>query len=151
MLNINNHDDLITRLEITDPLKKSLWGKMTFQHIVEHLTLSLQISTGKKPQMLYLKQNEADEIKLKLIYSEGELPMGIKSPLLGEDPPPLVNKDPETAIANLRAELSYFNEYYQKNANAAHIHPRFGLLNYHEWKIIHGKHFTHHFKQLGLV
>ena len=151
MINIQNPEDILNKLEHLNPDAKPVWGKMSPQHIVEHLALALQISTGKSPQILYLPEEEAARVKGKIIHTEGELPMGIKTPILGDEPPPLVYPDLSSAINHLQDELKYWNEYSAKNPQAIHMHPRMGPLNQKEWTILHGKHFTHHLKQFGLV
>jgi hypothetical protein len=80
-----------------------------------------------------------------------EFPMGLKSPLIPEGAPVYINADLSAAIEALRSELSDLKEYYRTNAHATRTHPRLGTLDYKEWLVFHNKHFTHHFKQFGLL
>jgi oxepin-CoA hydrolase/3-oxo-5,6-dehydrosuberyl-CoA semialdehyde dehydrogenase len=59
-------------------------------------------------------------------------------------------KDLSTAIDELNNELDTFETFF-KTEGATAIHFEFGPMNHREWIIWHGKHFTHHFKQFGLL
>ncbi len=150
LLNIYNTEEILTKLNTLHKDAKPLWGKMTPQHIVEHLTFSLQMSTGKNPQRLHFADDVAEGIKRKIIYSDIEIPEGVKNPVLGDEPPPIVHPDMRTANQNLLAELEHFHNHYKENPEAKNMHLRMGLLNKQEWTIFHNKHFTHHFKQYNL-
>ncbi len=151
MIDISNRKDIFDRLAKLTSETKQLWGKMSAQHMVEHLAFSLQVSDGKLPQILHNTEELAEKIKQKLIYTDVELPEGVKSPVLGDEPPAYVHSDLKTAIEKLGEELDYFDKYYQENPNAKHVQPRMGLFNHHEWTTLNNKHFTHHFKQFGLM
>ncbi len=129
---------------------KPLWGKMSPQNIIEHLTGSLKMSTGKTIVKRYTTPEEAIAIKSKIIDSPAELPEGIKNPLLTDEAPALVHKDMDTAVAELFKEIDHFKAYYKQNPDAKHTHLRMGELTHGEWLTMHNKHFTHHFKQYGL-
>ncbi len=150
-LNINNQEDIFSRLKNLDKDATPQWGLMTPQHIVEHLAFSVAISSGKGPQHLYSQQEVADAIKQKIIYTDAELTPGVKNPILGDELPALVHKDMQAAIENLKAELDYFEEYFNTNPQAKTTQPRMGLMDKTEWITLHNKHFTHHFKQYNLV
>ena len=149
-IDIYNTPDIITKLNKLNPDTKPLWGKMSPQNIVEHLAFSLQMSTGKNPQPVHFAAEVSDSIKQKIIYSDSEIPEGVKNPVLGNEPPPLVHTDMQTAIKHLKTELETFYNYYKENPEATHIHPLMALLNHQEWNTFHNKHFTHHFKQYNL-
>jgi oxepin-CoA hydrolase/3-oxo-5,6-dehydrosuberyl-CoA semialdehyde dehydrogenase len=151
MIRIHDKKGLKAALDELKPGAKPLWGKMSPQHVVEHLAAIMKISTGKNEVGFYNSQEIADRIKEGIIYSDQELKPGIKNPLLGEDPPPLVHRDFASALDELYSEVEYFETYYQEHPEAMHVQPRMGKLNYHEWLILHNKHFTHHFKQYDLL
>lgn len=128
-----------------------LWGKMSPQHILEHLTKTLKVSCGKIPVKMYLTPEEGEVLKQKLIYGEMQLSPGIKSPILGDEPPALEHADFNIAMNELNKEITFFKNYYINNPQAKHMHPRMGELKHSEWEVFHNKHFTHHFKQYGLL
>ena len=94
---------------------------------------------------------EAEKVKSKVIHSPAQLIPGIKNPILTDEPPELEFSDLKTAIKELYNEIDYFKMYYKKNPKAIHTQPRMGDLSHYEWLTLHNKHFTHHFKQYGLI
>lgn len=150
MIDILNTSELQNTIRKLNVNAKPLWGKMSPQNIIEHLTGSLKMSTGKTIVKRYTTPEEAITIKSKLIDSPAAIPEGVKNPLLTGEAPALIHKDMDTAIAELFQEIDHFKTYYKQNPNAVHTHLRMGELTHGEWLIMHNKHFTHHFKQYGL-
>ena len=78
--------------------------------------------------------------------------MGLKTPLLPADGPISFEfSSLDEAKKALNKELDDFETYHANNPDAVFVQPRLGKLNYKEWIIFHNKHFTHHFKQFGLI
>lgn len=127
------------------------FGKMTPQHMVEHLVLSVSISNSKGPQKQYLTPEEGEVIKGKLIYTDVEIPTGIKNPILGDELAALKFQDLNSAIAQLKIELEEFDRYFEINPEGKTTQPRMGLLDHKEWTILHNKHIAHHLKQFELI
>jgi hydroxymethylglutaryl-CoA reductase len=125
-------------------------GKMTAQHMIEHLILIIKISVNKIPQKIYTKPENLP-VLIKFLYSDKEIMPGIKAPGLPDDPIPLKFTDFGSALEALLNSIDEFHYYYNYNPSAKAIHPVFGELNYQEWIMFHNKHFTYHFKQFGLV
>ncbi|MFN6946875.1 MAG: DUF1569 domain-containing protein [Cytophagaceae bacterium] len=151
MIEINNREDIKKRFSALSPDMKPLFGKMTAQHMVEHLSFTLMISNGKFPQKLHLPVEKAKLMKDALLKMDTDIPRGFKAPLLGEDLPKLAFADLSTAIGKLFSELERFDAYFTENASARPTHPVLGDLNHQEWTSFHNKHFKHHFLQFGLV
>jgi len=151
MIDIHNTTQLQNTLNKFDSNAKPLWGKMSPQHIIEHLAMAVKISTGKINSKFYSTVEEAEKIKGRLIHSPMELTPGIKNPILGDEPPALRYANLNTAIEELHNEINYFKEYYEKNPTAKHTQPRMGDLDHNEWLTLHNKHFAHHFNQYGLL
>lgn len=146
-----NREEIISQLKNLNKETQPAFGKMSPQHMVEHLAFAISISSGKGPQKLYVEQEMADAIKGKIIYTETELQPGIKNPILGDELAPLRNVDLDAAIEELTLALNDFDQYFNENPEGKTIQPRMGPLNYAEWSILHNKHITHHFKQFGLI
>ncbi len=152
MINIiNSRPEIFNLLESLDKSKNPVFGKMTPQHMVEHLSIVVAVSNGKYPQKLISTPEKAELVKTGFIYTDKEMPIGIKAPMLGEEPEALVFPDLKSAIEVLRNELNKFDGFFQDNYKAKPIHPIFGELTYAEWIIFHNKHFTHHLKQYNLI
>lgn len=127
------------------------WGLMNPQNMVEHLAKTLQYSNGKKQIAQRTTEEEARRAKEALIYTDMEMPKGIKSSLAGEFPDPFEHATLEEAKKTLDDELDHFETYFTSNPDATFIHATLGRLNHKEWIVLHSKHFTHHFKQFGLI
>ncbi len=151
MIDINNTAVLKAYFNQLQPSQAPLFGKMSPQHMVEHLAFSIRISTGKNPVKFYNTPEVGEEIKKKVIYSPTELQQGVKNPVLGDEPPALIHANLEEAIATFFEELAYFHTYYREHPQATHTQPRMGELNYSEWSILHSKHIAHHLKQFDLL
>lgn len=149
-IDVNNKDLLIEKLASLQADTVPIFGKMTAQHMLEHLSATVLFSNGKLKGKLYIPEEKAESMKQYLVYTDNEFPMGIKAPMLSEELPPLRFADLQTVKERIILELDRFNLYFTENPNAKLIHPTLGELTYEEWKIVHDKHFTHHFKQFGL-
>jgi len=156
-LTLNNMVDIDNRQEISDKLNLlkndtlPLFGKMTAQHMVEHLSFAIMFSNGKLPQKLYYPLVKAEFIKSTIIYSDNKMPIGFKAPMLGDDLLKLEFPDLKTSISSLLSELKRFDQYFVDNKDSKPINPTMGELNKLEWTIFHNKHFEHHFKQFNLI
>lgn len=151
MINIQERNTVFETLKKLQSDTPPLFGKMTPQHMIEHLMLALSFSNGKSPQPLMVDERVAKTIKHYTINTEREMSVGFKAPMLGDDLLPLTYSNLESAIEHLREELNSFDLYFKINPNATPVSPVIGELNYNEWIVFHNKHFTHHFKQFGLL
>lgn len=151
MVNILDKEQMQNAFGKLKPDAKPLFGKMSPQHVVEHLARVLAASSGKFNVKLYLTPEEAEALKKKLIYSDAQLPMGIKNPTMGDEPPALRHKNMDDAFKEFYSELEHFADRHKKTPDAIAMHPRMGELKCSEWLTFHNKHFLHHFKQYALV
>ncbi len=141
-------EDFLSELE---PDEQPLWGQMTAQHMVEHLTETLQYSNGIKAlKSPNVPSHTFDALK-RFLMSDKEFPQGFISPLLGETLADLRNLDLFSALEELKTNNALFKTYFKENPDAVFFNPTFGVLNFKEWQQFHGKHFFHHLKQFGLV
>ncbi len=147
----NKREDIFNTLQNLNKDAKPVFGLLRPQGMIEHLAFAISISNGSGPQKQYTTTEEADGIKGKIIYTEMELPQGIKNPIMGEVPPPLKFPDIQTAIAQLKKELDDFDKFYAANPDAKMIQPRMGPMDEKEWTILHNKHIAHHFRQFELI
>lgn len=150
MVHVDNTDETVGKLNKLSANTQPEWGQMTPQHMVEHITMTLKVSSGKMNVEQRSTPEEAAAARARLLHTDAEIAKGIKSPLMGEGLPEYKNDSLQAAIDEFKAELEYFNNYYRENPEAKHIQPRLGALSYSEWIIFHGKHFMHHFKQFGI-
>ncbi|MCU0431401.1 MAG: hypothetical protein MUF42_15665 [Cytophagaceae bacterium] len=151
MVDIGNRNALHVLLTSLQEHTPPLWGRMTAQHMIEHLYDTLQFSNGKKEIKNYLPEEKSAKIKAVVIHSEQELPKGFKAPMLTETLPELQFQTLELSLHHLMVELHAFHVFFSENPSASPVNPTMGALFHEEWIIFHNKHFTHHFKQFGLL
>jgi len=132
------------------PSRKPVWGIMNPQQMIEHLIDCVRDTNGKTFSPFTRNKKEAQAEKELMVYTDMELPRGIKASGIPEIPSPCVYKNLDEAIAQLNNELDDFEIYFKVDGRTA-VHPGYGPMNYDEWVFFHGKHFTHHFKQFGLL
>jgi len=150
MIDLYNQEDLLKRLDQLKADALPVFGVMGPQHMVEHLSYSTAMSTGRFPQKLYFTEEQAARFK-KMLLEEETFPMNFKAPMLGETPPPLSFNDLPAAIARLKKELDKFYSFFEENPEATPVHPAMGAINRDEWITFHNRHFTHHFQQFRLI
>ncbi len=150
-INISVHDSVFNKLQNLKSNTPPLFGKMTAQHMIEHLILAISFSNGKSLQPLMVDERVAKTIRHYTINTDKEMSIGFKAPMLTNDLVPLSYSDLSEAIEYLKIELHDFDLYFEKNPDSKPISPVIGELNHQEWMIFHNKHFTHHFKQFGLI
>lgn len=129
-----------------------LWGMMTPQHMVEHLSFATSFSNGKMPMPLAIPEEKVERAKARLLAPEWQMPMLFKASFMPTDNlPPLAFATKSEAIDALLGQIDDFYDFYAQNPEATPIHPYFGPLNRAEWEVLHHKHFYHHLKQFGMV
>ena len=151
MIEMTKQTALLSLLNILTDTSVAAFGKMTPQHMIEHLILTLKISSNKLPHPSYFREEKATAFKNAIIYSPIEIPLGFRAPMLTDELSPLVHPNLSTALAELDQELTYLKDFFKTNPNLKTINPSIGELNYDEWVVFHNKHFTHHFKQFNLL
>ena len=150
MIQITNEIELIRLLNTLTEISAPSFGKMSTQHMIEHLILTLKISSNKLPHPSYFREEKALAFKQAIIYSPIEMPVGFRAPMLAEELSPLIHPNLPTALTELDQELTYFKYFFKMNPNLKTTNPSMGELNNDEWIVFHNKHFTHHFKQFNL-
>ncbi len=151
-VDISNRKELNELLEKATEETSALWGIMKMQNMIEHLATVIQYTNGKKTATQRTTDEEAKAARQALIYTDMEIPIGLKSPLLnGNVAEPFIFLGLEEAKKDLNDQLNDFENYFKTNPSVTCIQPRLGPMNHQEWIIFHNKHFTHHFKQFGLI
>jgi hypothetical protein len=144
--------DLETLLPLFEKLTaetKAKWGTMNAQRMVEHLSDTLQIATQKllvTPVVIDLEKI----VKMQAwLETDKEMAQNIEVDHAQKNTP-LRNEELELAVDEFVDELLHFEEFFEK-PNTTSNHPFYGDLNYKQWQLMNKKHFTHHFKQFGLI
>ncbi|MCW8804955.1 MAG: DUF1569 domain-containing protein [Ignavibacteriaceae bacterium] len=144
--------NLLDKIESLKRLKadqKPLWGKMTPQHMVEHLYKAMQASINEISLNIFTEERKIPVLK-RLFLGEKALPKEFMNPTIGPDLMELEFKNMEAATLELKNILERYERFFENNPDIKTAHPTFGYLTKKEWDVFHQKHFIHHFSQFGL-
>lgn len=127
------------------------WGKMTAQHMVEHLqsaVMSGTIVTEKTPIAPNKMQYNS---RVSLLYSPNEMPRNLQNPLFQFGLPPYSNPTIEEAKGKLLKSIDLFLRVRVQKPKGIAFSAFMGDLNFDEQLTFNYKHFKHHFTQFGLL
>ena len=133
-----------------DPQQKPLWGKMTPQHMVEHLILAVQMSNGKLKLECFNPPEKIPTLK-RFLMSSRLMPKLFVNPVIGDDLRPLEYSSLINAVEKLKKEIDDYISFFENNPGANLVNVTFSELNKEEWDVFHKKHFRHHLSQFGLL
>ena len=140
----------LTNLENLKSGTQPQWGKMTAQHMVEHLITAVQMSNGQLHFDCFNPPEKLPALK-RFLMSERPLPHNFVNPVIGPDILQLQYPDIEEAKKILKSEINDYHSFFELNAEAKPTNVTFGELNKDEWDQFHKKHFTHHLTQFNLL
>ena len=144
--------DLSTFLEVfknLDASTKPLWGNMSAQRMVEHLTDGINMSRGIGDHQLTVPAEKAEQLK-QFLHTDKPMAQNIQVPFALPNTA-LRNADLDDAIDEFTITWVDYEEEQELEPEKQAIHPFYGNLTREEWLKVHAKHFTHHFKQFGLM
>lgn len=145
-----NAEEIKNKIKDLTEETQALFGIMTAQHMIEHLTITMKISSER----IKLSDFEPNKTQLTqknlLLFTSLDFPKGIRAPGSKGELPDLKLKNLQVAKEKLLASIEEFNSYFENNPEAKTVHPRFGELNHREWLLFHEKHFAHHLGQFGI-
>lgn len=130
---------------------KPHWGKMTPQHMIEHLYTAVISSTIIKNTPPVPANSFQEEFKNVLIYSLEPMAKNLNNPAFRFGLPDYTNPSLLEAKAKLLSSLERFFEIYEGKDDAYNFNPFLGDLQLQETLIFHHKHFKHHYTQFGLI
>ena len=137
-VDITNRSELNSLLDSLNENTVPKWGSLKPQNMVEHLAKTMQFTNGKKEIAQRTTEEEGLKIKQAFIYSDAEMSMGLKSPLLpAEGLVPFEFPSLDEAKQHLNKELDDFETYHANHPDALFVQPRLGKLNYIVWIFFH--------------
>lgn len=140
---------IIPMMDELSPDAQPLWGGMSAQRMIEHLTDTVKIASGKSQFPLEIPEDKIERMQA-FLASDKPMARNIEVPFAGKDLP-LRHEEIELAIDEFLLEWIDFENFYEENPDARVSHPYYGDLNYEQWLRLHQKHLTHHFEQFGLI
>ncbi|MDP5171374.1 MAG: DUF1569 domain-containing protein [Bacteroidia bacterium] len=138
-------------LETLTPNATRYWGKMSPQHMVEHVAGLFVLST--KPnheQPIFIPEDKFSKA-VAWLWTDKAFRQNTKAPIMPDEPLPLRFADLAEAKEKFGISLNRFYEFFLPNIDLKVVHPAFGPLNGTEWQRFHYKHVQHHFRQFGLL
>ena len=144
-----NKETLPQRLPQLGPTSEAQFGILTPQHMVEHLILTLKMSTGRIPIPEFEPNEKQLARKQALLFTDLPFPKGVKAPGLPDTLLDLRFPNLEAAKAELIKSWDAYQLIFQENPTKKTPHPGFGPLNFDEWERFHAKHVDHHLSQFG--
>jgi len=129
---------------------RPLWGKMTFQQMIEHFADYTRIASGKTVHPEILTPPEQLQKARDFLASEKPFRENTANALLPEVPAPVRNPSVEEALRELQAEVEYFFTVFEENNLQVTRNPFFGDLNEEQNIQLLHKHALHHLRQFGV-
>ena len=126
------------------------WGKMSLQHMVEHLAAAVRVASGQ-----ITAPGTADPTKWErnraFLMTEKPFKENTRNPFLPETPLPLRHHTLAAAINDLQAALIHFFHSYAATPDKKVQNLIFGELGYAEQVQLLYKHGVHHLRQFGVT
>ena len=148
-IDITNRKELNSLLDQLTPETPALWGNLKAQSMIEHLVEAVEYTNGRRIAVRHVSVDEPASNKQLLVHGNVVISRGARG-YLTDATKTKRYKDLRTAINQLNKEIDAFEHFFTAPGKTA-VHQHFGAMNREEWITWHGKHFTHHFKQFGLI
>ncbi len=142
-------EDLLIGLNKLTPSQQPVWGEMSSQRMVEHLSEMLRMAQGTTLFTLAIPEDKVAKMQ-EFLYSEKEMAKNIAVDIAPADRE-LRNDELELAIDEFTEEWINFIDFFEANPGVKTMHPFYGYLDFDLWMLMHKKHFYHHFKQFQLA
>jgi hypothetical protein len=126
------------------------WGKMSPQHMIEHVVGSWRISNGRAQVKQMTSEEDLPRYR-DFMFSDKPYKKNTMNSIFIMGLPPLRKANLEEAKNQLRDEMKTFFEFHESNPGATFDHPVFGSLDMEGWLVFQRKHMGHHFTQFGLL
>lgn len=140
--------EIIQKLDTLTTDSQPIWGEMSAQRMVEHLTDTIKMASGKVKFPMVVPE---DKIEKMLAFLDSDKPMARNIEVsFAKKSENLRNEEIELAIDEFLLEWIDFEEHYSIDSNRTELHPYYGPLNYVQWCKLHAKHLAHHFAQFGI-
>ncbi len=131
---------------------KPQWGKLTPQHMVEHLEYTYRIASGEIQDFDVATPEKILEKVHSTLYNYDKMPREYDFPLREKSKmAELKHSDLEIAKQKLLEAREEYLQYFKENPEAKTKNVVFGELNKFEWYLMERKHLNHHFEQFNLL
>lgn len=139
----------IPLLEQLSDNETGLWGVLSPQGMIEHMTDSIGVAYGRIKQKLITPPEHLEKMRA-FVLSDTPFKENTKNALMPAEPLPLRKHSITEAIDELKNEISAFISFYEMHTGHKEMNPFFGELNYEEQLHLLHKHAWHHLKKFNL-
>ena len=141
-------DVIISKLERLKESDKPLWGIMSAQRMVEHLSDSLKLACGDHSIPLQIPENKVKYAQ-DFLRTDAPLPRNFEAVFAKPDTP-VRNNNIQSAISDFKSDWRNFENHFSMQPKTTTLHPYFGDLDFELWKLMQAKHITHRLAQFGI-
>ena len=142
-------DIIVLKLERLKETDKPLWGSMSAQRMVEHLSDSLKLAYGDHTIPLQIPENKVKWAQ-DFLRTDQSLPKNFEA-VFAKPETSVRNNNIQSAISDFKSDWRNFESHFAKQPTTKTLHPYFGELDFELWKLMQAKHITHHLEQFGIV
>jgi hypothetical protein len=142
--------DFLKKVKSIHPSTKGSWGVMNVHDMVEHMSDSFRMASGKDLYTEILTPSENIPKLQAFILSDKLMRENTKNSLMGETPAPHRHEQIEDALKELESEIHDFIQVFSQDKERIIRNPFFGDLNYELWIALLYKHGKHHLRQFGI-
>jgi len=151
---MNNQEKFLkeTQFELLAQLDKDStpqWGRMTAQHMVEHLSSLYLFTIEKIKGVTFYEAEKLQRNYNYLIRDQQPFKKNVKIKQL-DKLPDLRFESIEVAREKLKGLVEKFYAFYAEDKAKKTMHPACGPLNFEDWEWAHYSHARHHLEQFGL-
>ncbi len=142
--------ELIPLLEQLSDNEVGVWGVLSPQGMIEHLSDSVGYAYGRLQYEKVVTPPEYLEKARAFVLSDKPFKQNTKNALMPDEPLPLRLGSITEAIEELRREIKAFTDFYAANPGHQQLNAFFGEFNYDEQLHLLHKHAQHHLTQFNL-
>ncbi|MEM6261345.1 MAG: hypothetical protein AAGI38_02475 [Bacteroidota bacterium] len=127
------------------------WGIMTPQHMLEHVEMVLLMMLDKTDYPIMTPPDKLEKARAFLWNPEKTFRPNTQAPFLKGELVPLKYENLNKAKSAVLAAIDRFYHTWEEQPDLKTNHFSFGQLDMRDLEQFQHKHFTHHFKQFGLI
>lgn len=139
---------IVSKFEQLKDNDKPLWGSMSAQRMIEHLTDTLVLCRGNHSISLKIPEENVPRA-MRFLQSEHPMPKNFNVTFATPEMS-IRNKSIQEAITEFKNEWNAFENHFKTNPGLKTLHPYFGELDIELWLMLHSKHISHHLEQFGV-
>ncbi|MCU0345583.1 MAG: DUF1569 domain-containing protein [Saprospiraceae bacterium] len=139
-------------LELLTPEHQPLWGHLSPQHMVEHLTWAFDGAMGRWKATVVTPEDKLPRYR-RFLYTNVAMQHHFPHPQMPPVGvlPALRQPDLSAALAEFWQRWAEYDQFSLDNPGVVVDHVVFGPLTPDEWRLMHFKHLVHHLSQFGLT